>query len=56
MELEDLKIYIRIHLKTKFIQSLKYPVGVLIIVNKKPDGNVCLYGNYHDLNNLTIND
>lgn len=54
MELETLKIYIKTHLKTGFIQSPRSPTGTLILFDKKPDGSLQLYVNYRELNNLTI--
>ena len=46
VELETLKIYIKTHLKTRFIRPCKSPIGALILFNKKPDGNLYLYVNY----------
>ena len=54
-ELEMLKAYIKIHLKTGFIWPSKSPTGVPILFNKKPNSNsLSLYVNYQDFNNLTI--
>ena len=54
IELEILKAYIKIHLKTGFIRPFKSPAGALIFFNKKPDGNLRLYVNYQGLNNFII--
>ena len=54
VELETLKIYIKTHLKTKFIWPFKSPAGAPILFNKKPDGSFCLCMDYTGLNNLTI--
>lgn len=54
MELKTLKSYIKTHLKIKFTQFFKSPVGAPIFFDKKPDGSFYLYINYWDLNNLTI--
>ena len=40
VELETLKIYIKTHLKTGFIQPFKSSAGTLILFNKKPDGSL----------------
>ncbi len=54
VELETLKIYIKTHLKTGFIQPSKSPAGILILFDKKLDGSLCLSVDYRSLNNLTI--
>ena len=54
VELEILKIYIEIYLKTGFIRPSKSPAGALILFDKNPDGSLCLCMNYQGLNNLTI--
>ena len=54
VELETLKAYIKTHLKTGFIRLSKFPAGVLILFDKKPDGSLCLCVDYRGLNNLTI--
>ncbi len=54
VELEILKIYIKTNLANGFIRPSKSPVGVLIFLDKKPDGSLRLCVNYWDLNNLTI--
>ncbi len=46
VELETLKAYIEIHLKTRFIQPSKSPVGTPILFNKKPDASLCLCVDY----------
>ncbi len=54
VELETLKAYIETHLKTGFIWPSKSPAGAPILLDKKPDGSLCLCVNYQGLNNLTI--
>ncbi len=54
VELETLKIYIKTHLKTGFIQPFKSPASAPIFFNKKPNGSLRLYVDYRGLNNLTI--
>ena len=54
VELETLKAYIKIHLKIGFIWPFKSPAGALILFDKKPNGSLCLYVNYQDLNNPII--
>lgn len=54
VKLKNLKIYIKIYLKTWFIQSLKSLISAFIFFNKKFNNNLLLYINYQDLNNLTI--
>ena len=54
VELETLKTYIEIHLKTGFIRPSKSFAGAPILFNKKPDGSFCLCIDYWGLNNLTI--
>ncbi len=54
MELETLKSYIKIYLKTGFIQPFKSPARALILFDKKPDGSFRLCIDYRGLNNLTI--
>ena len=46
IELGTLKIYIKTHLKTGFIQLFKSPLGAPILFDKKPDGSFCLCINY----------
>ena len=54
VELETQKVYIKTHLKTRFMQPFKSPADASILFNKKPDGNLCLCIDYQDLNNFTI--
>ncbi len=54
VELETLKAYIEIHLKTGFIRPFKSPADTPILFDKKPDDNFCLCMDYWGLNNLTI--
>ena len=53
IELETLKTYITIYLKTGFIQLFKSPIGALILFDKKSDASFCLCIDYQSLNNLT---
>ena len=54
VELETLKAYIKIHLKTGFIRSSKSPAGAPIFFDKKPYGSLRLYVDNQGLNNLII--
>ncbi len=54
VELETLKVYIKTHLKTEFIQPSKSSTSAFIFLDKKPDSSLCLYIDYQGLNNLTI--
>lgn len=54
VELETLKIYIKIYLKTGYICLSKFLTGISIPFNRKPDSSFYLCVNYWDLNNLTI--
>ena len=54
VELETLKTYIEIHLKTWFIRPFKSSANILIFFNKKLDSSLYLYVNYQDFNNLKI--
>ena len=54
VELETLKTYIKIHLKTEFIWPSKSPISAFILFDKKPDGSLCLCVDYWSLNNFTI--
>ncbi len=54
VDLETLKTYIEIYLKTRFIQPSRSFAGALILFDKKPDGSLYLYVNYWSLKNLTI--
>ena len=42
MEMETVKAYIEIHLKTGFIQPFNSPAGAPILFDKKPDGSLQL--------------
>ena len=54
VELKTLKIYIKTHLKTEFIQPSKSFSGASILFDKKLDSSFRLYIDYWGLNNLTI--
>ena len=54
VELETLKTYIKIHLKTGFIRPSKFPADAPILFDKKPNGSLHLCVDYQGLNNLTI--
>ncbi len=54
MELEILKIYIKTHLETGFIQAFKSPANAPILFDKKLDSSFHLCIDYQSLNNLTI--
>ena len=54
VELEILKIYIKINLANGFIWPSKSPAGALILFDKKLDRNLCLYVDYKGLNNITF--
>ena len=54
MELETLKTYIEIHLKTGFSQLSKFHASAPILFDKKPNYSLWLYVNYWGFNNLTI--
>ena len=54
VELETLKAYIETHLKTGFIRPSKSLASILILFDKKLDGNLCLCVNYQGFNNLII--
>ena len=54
VELETLKTYIEIHLKTGLIQPSKFLVVAPIWLDKKPNNSLWLCVNYSSLNNLTI--
>ena len=54
VELEILKIYIKINLANGFIRPSKTPVRVLIFFNRKPDKSFRLCENYWDLDNIII--
>ena len=46
IELETLKTYIEIHLKTRFIWPFKSPAVASILFDKKLDSSLRLYINY----------
>ena len=46
VELETLKTYIKIHVKTGFIRPFKSPAGAPILFDKKPNGSLWLCINY----------
>lgn len=54
IELETIKAYIKIHLKTVFIRQSKSFMGALILFDKKLDDSLCLCINYQNLNNLIV--
>ena len=54
VELETLKIYIKTHLKTGFIQLYKSPTRAPIFFDKMSDGSFYLCVNYRGCNNLAI--
>ena len=54
IELKTFKVYIENNLANNFIKPFKSPAGVSIIFDKKPNGNLRLYVDYQNLNNLTI--
>lgn len=54
VELEILKTYIEIHLKTRLIQASKPFTRASIFFNKKCNGSFHLYVDYQGLNNLII--
>lgn len=54
VELKTLKIYIKTHLKTRFIPLSKSPSGVTILLYKKLDNSFRLCVDYWGFNNLTI--
>ena len=54
MELETLKIYIKINLANGFIRPSKSLAGALILFDRKPDSSLCLCVDYQGFNNITI--
>ena len=46
VEFEILKTYIEINLSNGFIQASKSPASAPILFFRKPNGSLCLYGNY----------
>ena len=54
VELEILKIFIKINLVNNFIRPSKSLIGALILFNKKPHKSFCFCIDYKGLNNLII--
>lgn len=54
LELETLKAYIEIHLKTRFIWPIKSPTYAPILFDKNLDRNLWLCVDYQDFIYLTI--
>lgn len=54
VELETFKTYIEINIANIFICPFKSPAGALILIVWKLNGNLYLYVDYRNLNNLTI--
>lgn len=54
IELKTLKTYIKIYLKTRFIQLSKSLIRAFIHFDKKPKNSFWLCMDYQDPNNLTI--
>ena len=54
IELEMLKIYIKIKLANGFIRLSIFPTGAFILFDKKPDRSLYLCIDYWDFNNITI--
>lgn len=54
VELETLKTYIKTKLVNSFIYPSKFPAGVPILFDQKPDGSFRLCVDYQGLNTLTI--
>ena len=54
VELKTLKTYIETNLANGFIWPSKSPTGASILFVGKPDGNLRLWVDYRDFNNLTI--
>lgn len=54
VELKTLKTYIKIYLKSEFIQTFKSFAEAPILFGKKQNGSFCLCFNYCGFNNLTI--
>ena len=54
VELETLKIYIKINLANGFIWPFIFPTKALIFFDKIPNENLCFYVDYWGLNNITI--
>ena len=54
VELEILKIYIKINFANSFIWPFKSPAGAPLFFNRKPDKSFRLYIDNWSLNNITI--
>lgn len=55
VQLETLKTYIQIYLKTMFIWLFKFPIDIAsIIFNNKPDSILWLYIHYRDLSHFIV--
>lgn len=54
MELETLKIDIKIHLKIGFIYFSKFWASAIIVFDQEQDKSLCLYINYQRREILTI--
>ena len=54
VKLETLKTYIKNYLINSFIKSSKFPIRAPIFFDKKSNGNIRLYIDYYNLNNLII--
>lgn len=54
VKLKILKSYIEINLATSFIRRFKFLASAFILFIIKPNNSSQLFGNYQDLNNLTI--
>ena len=54
VELETLKIYIKINLANGFIRPFKSLTRAYILFNRKPDKSFCFYIDYWGLNNFII--
>ena len=54
MELETLKAYIKNNLANGFIKPSNFPIGALILFDKKLDNSLRLCVDYQGFNNLTI--
>lgn len=55
VELDTLKAYIKIPLKTGFIEPFKSQTNASILSDKKFHNSLCLYIDYQAFNNLIIN-
>lgn len=54
VKLETLKTFIKTYQKIEFKHFFKFPIGIPIFFNKKPNSNLCLYIDYWNFNNLII--